>query len=352
MIKVLVHQETIPHYRIEIFNLLAQKVNLTVIYTNGNEPKNTNFRVIKVKKYKIPKIGYFLSKRFYKELKNKDVLIHMLTDEYIDLNNIRFFNKNIKTIVWGIGVPASYEIRYDDLNIGCQKYLKMINKADAALFYSDYPLRKYSKMGVELKKLFVANNTVKVDNLNNLNKKDIILFVGSLYKQKKIDELLKAYKEAYDENNNIPPLILIGDGELKEKIKLWIDSVQLDKKIKLTGGIYEEKELASYFIRAILCISPDQAGLSVLKSMGYGVPYVTRRNAITGGEIFNISDGINGIFYDNYKQLVDIILNTIKNKEKYITFGKRAYEYYWEKRTPENMVAGFINAINYVYGEK
>lgn len=46
------------------------------------------------------------------------------------------------------------------------------------------------------------------------------------------------------------------------------------------GGVYNDEELVSYFEKAIICIFPDQAGLSVLKSIGYGVPYVMHKDAI------------------------------------------------------------------------
>jgi len=88
--------------------------------------------------------------------------------------------------------------------------------------------------------------------------------------------------------------------------------------------------------------------LSVLASMGYGTPFITKKDAITGGEIFNIKNGVNGIIYSNDKDLVDILKDISTNPSKYEMMGKRAREHYLNYRKPEQMVQAFIDACNYV----
>jgi len=86
-------------------------------------------------------------------------------------------------------------------------------------------------------------------------------------------------------------------------------------------------QISKLFTKSLLCISPNQAGLSVLKSMGYGVPFVARENAITGGERLNIINNSNGILYNSQAELVDIISNSFLNKQEYIEMGRNAKEY-------------------------
>ena len=307
MTKVLLLQGSIVHYRVPVYNELAQKVDLTVVYSEGSVPEDVCF------KYQyIPTI-----KKHYK----------IFRDNFEFLNNINeSFDENQNII---------------------KKTLGYIKRADAMLFYADYPVQKFAKLGIKKEKLFVANNTVKVLKHKEKNK-DCLLFIGSLYKQKKINVLLEAYWIAYQKNSNIPNLILIGEGSERENIEQWIAKYGLNEKITLTGGIYNEEKLVTYFEKAILCISPDQAGLSVLKSMGYGVPYVTHRDAITGGEIFNIKNGINGILMESFDELENIILEASADIGKFLQMGRNAEQYYYENRTIEKMVSGFEQAINYV----
>ena len=352
-VKVLIHQGTIPHYRIPVFNAIAQKCDLTIAYETGTVSENAQFKTIHIqKKRRIPKMGYLiLDSEFRKALDENDVAIHMLMSGVLNFTYLKYWHKRIKAVTWGIGVPASYNIRYDDPGVKSSCYLKMVQNADAALFYSEYPKKKYSRLGINSDKMFVANNTVAIDEASakDLGRdRDIILFVGSLYKQKKIEVLLDSYWIAYQENLNLPELVLVGDGDQKEAIEQWTQEHHLENKITLTGGIYEECILAGYFKRAIMCISPDQAGLSVLKSMGYGVPYVTHKNAITGGEIFNIHNGIDGVLMDDFTELPNILLGSITEKDKYLEMGRMAQEYYFKSRTIDQMAQGFLDAIKYV----
>lgn len=346
--KVLLIQEYIPHYRVPIFNELAKNVDLTVIFSEGEVSEDKKFNCMKIPTF-----------RFYHKIHKKNIIkLAKQYDVVISLMDFSFFTNRLMSVLrlkkyklayWGIGVPAGYNQRYDSDDKIFKKSYKWVKNADALIFYCDYPINKYIKYGQKKEKLFVANNTVKIMPIEiDEEKKKDILFCGSLYRQKKIFELLDNYKNAYEINKNIANLLIIGDGEEKEKIKQWINENSLDNKIKLIGAIYDEDKLVYYFKNAIICISPDQAGLSVLKSMGYGVPFVTYKNAITGGEIFNIKDGENGVLLDSFDQLQDVILQCSENREKYINMGKKAQLFYNQNRKVEHMVEGFLKAINYL----
>src|SRR5690606_5517370 len=152
-------------------------------------------------------------------------------------------------------------------------------------------------------------NTVEVLPINDKQGgKDKILFIGSLYRQKKIFELLESYKEAVKQFEKKPiGLHIVGNGSEFDKVKSWISDTNLGEHIILHGAIFDEKKLCELFSSAFACISPGQAGLSVLKSFGYGVPFITHIDAITGGERLNIQNMVNGILFDNYSELSGII---------------------------------------------
>lgn len=350
MVKILLLQGSIAHYRIPIFNLLARHIDLTVVYSDGKLPEGINFKTIYVPTLKIHFQVY--KQNIYKLAQNYDIVISMFDFSHLDFKLMERKHRPFKLIYWGIGVAASYNCRYDSISKVTKKFIRAIKKADAALFYCDYPVEKYAGMGINRNKMFVTNNTVQVRDIDTLGKtKDSFLFIGSLYKQKKIGELLTSYLRAIKKNDKLFKLVIIGEGEEYNNIQKWIEENGLTEKIDLLGGIYDEDVLAKYFARALICISPDQAGLSVLKSMGYGVPYVTNQNAITGGEIFNIKNGENGLLIKDFDELEQIMLDTLVNEDRYLEMGRKAKKHYEQNRRVDQMVEGFLAAIDYVSKE-
>ncbi len=350
--KVLLLNPLIPDYRIYIFNLLGERIDLTVAHSGKlRVDENLNF---KQKILPLRKMGpFFLYPiNLHKVCKNYDIVISEGNIRYID-RNILILNpfRKYKWINWGIGVSASYQKTFDhDKRFDLIRYF-IFKRANAQIFYSDYPINKYIQAGFNPKSLFVANNTTYINyDENKIFKKYKILFVGTLYKQKRIFELLEAYKQYLNLNlnSNCLPLEIIGDGDEYENISKWIRTNGLKEKVILHGAIYDHNILEKHFREAYACISPGQAGLSVLASMGYGTPFITKKDAITGGEIFNIKNGVNGIIYSNDKDLVDILKDISTNPSKYEMMGKRAREHYLNYRKPEQMVQAFIDACNYV----
>ena len=345
MKKVLLIQDRIMHYRVPVFNALAEKVDLTVLYSFEELPDGIKFKTLHVPHFKL---RYKIHKKNLCRIANRyDVVIVMMDFSYLYVRLLSKKRRKYKLIYWGIGVSAGYNIRYDSDSLQVDTSYKRVKKADAVGFYCSYPIEKYVKMGIEKEKMFVFNNTVKVLPVDE-REKDLILFIGTLYKQKKIDVLLENYFRAYNKNKNVPTLAIIGDGDERASIGSWISEKGLNGKILLAGAVYNEAELASYFSRSIMCISPDQAGLSVLKSMGYGVPFITHKDAITGGEIFNIENGVNGVLLNSFDDIEGLILESADNPEKFFDMGEKAKKHYEENRSVEKMVDGFMEAIGFV----
>lgn len=357
-IKVLVLYNKLFHYRIPIFNLLAERYDLTVAYSLGKDgdiPSNVKFKTIHLDYYKC---GRFILQKanMYKFCSNYDAVllygeIAWLKNTYLTLRT----NRPFVIIPWSIGVSASYNHSFDRKTIWSIFTYFIKRRADALVFYSDYPIKKYLDKGFSRDMLFVANNTVEVHQSSSdecVINKDSILFIGTLYMQKGIAFLLEEYLKAYNINNSIPTLNLVGGGKELDLVHMWVKKHNMEHKINVCGPIYDLKEKSNYFARAYATFSPIQAGLSVLESMGYGVPFVTTKTAITGGEIFNIENGINGILLDDCMQIHNVILDIASNPSNYIALGKNAQNHYKTSRKPIDMANGLSEAIEYAYFNK
>lgn len=349
MKKLLLLQEFLPHYRVDIFNELAKHYDLTVVYSKGSLPSGTEFKTIFIKTVKVHwKIH---TRNIYSLAKKFDIVLCMFDTGFLDYRLLAMLPRKFKLIFWGTGVLFDKDSRYDGDKNTHVYLMNAMKRADATVFYCDYPVKKYSVLGINSSKLFTANNTVKVLPLNKNIKKENLLFIGTLYKNKGIIDLLYNYNEAFQNDSKIPKLVIVGEGAEKEFIYNFIHENHLEMNVSIEGGVYDEEKVRDYFCSSIACISPNQAGLSVLKSMGYGVPFITVNNAITGGELFNIQHDENGILFNKSSELKDIILDISKNKQKYLELGVNAYNHYHTSRKVEDMIDGFNEAIKFTLGQ-
>lgn len=357
--RVLLLQETLSLYNVPVYNILAQNVDLTIAYTKKNECyTDVLFKVIKLDFKKICGI-YFVKNNFLSLCANFDVVIFLADLHYFSFCILPFIHRKYKVIPWSIGIRASYKKRYEinrKKDLLDQIYGEILNKSDAIIFYMKNPIEFWGNR-IDNRKVFIAHNTVEVihnNDFNIKNKKNRITFIGTLYKEKKIFELIDAFISAKSQiaQDEFLVLDIIGDGDEYNNIKTMIQTNLLNNSIILHGSIFNEEILTKIFSESLLCISPDQAGLSVLKCMGNGVPFVTRSNAITGGERLNIIDGENGLLYKTTEELVSIIIDAYNNPDKFLLMGVNAKNYYLTTATPKHMAQGFIEAINYVLNVK
>lgn len=350
--KVLLLQEDITNYRIPIYNLIGKEVDLTVAYTNTYAPhENINFSVLNLIVKRIGPIKY--TPELSKIRKNYDVIIIIPHLKCINFWLLAFFKNGQKIISWSNGSRASYTTPFDfnrKIELTDILYWNILKKCHANILYIKEAIPWLVKHGIKKETLFIANNTTDVYRNTAQYNRNIFLFVGTLYKKKGLDILLSSYSKLIRESTNIeiiPKLVIIGKGEEREELEQYVIENGIKDKVIFTGAIYDEKILSDYFAKAIMCISPNQAGLSVLKSFGYGVPFITNKKAITGGEIVNIKHEYNGILMNDSSELYNILLESVNNPMKFLKMGENAKKYYEEYATPQKMAQGVLNGIYY-----
>lgn len=350
MKKLLIIKQDISAYNVPVYNKISEKFDLTVAFFSKNEAKEREY-------YKILKLDYmqcgpfFWVKNVFKLCRHYDVVSFVPDLHVLTFWLLPFIPRSYKLVNWSIGFRVSYIHPYlVDRKHGLVDWVFkiLLKKSDACIFYMSKSKEFWKKSDLEFNKVFVAPNTTYVEPIEvNFEQKQNLLFVGTLYKGKGIDLLLKSYKAAIAKTGSRVKLVIVGKGEMYDYIQDYIRDNSLEGLVELKGAIYEEKLLASEFQKSLLCISPTQGGLSVPKSMGYAVPFITRKDAITGGEIYHIKDGVNGIIYNNDDDLTQIILDAITNPQKYIKMGLNAKEYYDNNATVNHMANGAIEAYNY-----
>ena len=349
--KIVIIQKRIKEYRVPLFDGIGERYDTTVVGFQDPLIQGEHYTVLRLShKYWPISLDYIWDKKLRKLLQQADVIIKPTDFRTVNHYILKAVAPHAKQMMFGIGVSASYDEHYDEVDQSAQ-YMKMINNSDAVIFYYAYPKNKYVKLGAAPEKLFVFNNTVAVSETQLCKKPENLLFIGELYRQKGVDVLIKQYERAYNENHDIPKLLIVGDGAERAALEELVHNKALDEKICFLGKITDDNRLKEIFEAAIVTISPKQAGLSVLKSMAFGVPFVTLENAITGGEIFNIENGETGVILKDENELKDLILNCPDQLAYYTSMGEKARAFYFNNRTMAHSVQAFDEAIRYVLSD-
>jgi glycosyltransferase involved in cell wall biosynthesis len=354
--KILIITELLSPYRIPFWETLALNldIELTVAHTESKylNEKTGVFNQIIYNKRSFSGLFFTKTKSLINHSKEYDLIICMFNIRFLNIYHLLLLNKT-PVVLWGIGLSSDNgfgkkNFLFDRIRIFCAK------KAASLIFYSDLPFTFYIKNGLIRDKLFIAQNTIKWQATPDFEReRDSFLFIGSLYQTKRIDLLIEAINILRAKVHQPIKLIIVGNGDQKSNLMRLVSELNLEEIVFFKGSINDENELQRLYDQSILCISPGQAGLTILQSMAAGVAFVTSSDAITGGEISSIENGKTGITYDGkMNTLIDIMEDALTDKSKYIQIGKNARRKYEKNFKIENMVENFKNCIHYALRNK
>lgn len=349
--KLLLLHEELKYYRVPTWNILTEKYDVTLGFVTKDLTGDQQCLFHK-KKFEYYKLGPFkIIKGFKKFARQFDIIVATTNPFLLNFCFSPLICRKLPTVSWSIGFRCSYKNPYlvDRRHTIVDWYYKKVDELfDANIFYMEKAKEFWKGTNLNMKKVFIAPNTTEVEQIDFIPvEKKNILFVGTLYKGKGLDLLISAFNEACHTVRSISKLIIVGGGVMREELERYVKENNIEDKVEFTGPIFDEKILCKYFQQALLCVSPTQGGLTCPKSMGYGVPFVCRKDAITGGEIYHMTSGENGVMYENDSDLTDILIDAFSNPRKYIMMGERAREYYNRNATPRHMAQGILDAVEY-----
>jgi glycosyltransferase involved in cell wall biosynthesis len=342
-LSVLITQSRVPSYRKPLFNALARMWRVTVVHSG--QPSATSadhYNEILTPPLQLP--GARWQPGVVAASTRCDVVIAMFDVRWLS-NVVLAWIRPRRTIFWGIG-PGSNRA-------GNMIRIAMARRAAALLVYEDEGAAWLEQHSVEPHKIFVAHNTVyappqpsRAPQRGRTN----ILVLGTLDRRKMIDELFEAVAIVA---GGLPPtttIDVIGDGPDGSRLRETAKRLGLERRVRFHGAMTaDDPAFRDVLQRAVVAVSPGQAGLSVLESMAYGVPFVSRADAITGGELANITNDVNGVVYSGGAVELSAVLRRIVLDVAHAErLGTQAWVHYHQHRRIENMVAVFAEAVSSV----
>lgn len=322
-LKLCLITDIIAPYRIPMFNHLAKKSELKVIFLAENE-KNRKWEVYREEL----KFDYVVLKGWHLFFQNYEVPIHFNLGF---LKQIRKYDPD-SIVMCGYHHLASwlsliYSRRYgkkitlwsgSHLLSGFIKnrltdiYKKLIiPKFDSYITYGTAAKEQLIYYGVDKGKITVGCNAVDIDYFISQTKKaeqneieelkrtflkKNILYVGSFIPRKGVMQLIKAFELLHNATEDVG-LILIGDGPDKESYRAYIRENNI--KDVYFPGFVQKGEITKYFLISDCLVLPSYNevwGLVVNEAMACGVPVVVSKYC--GSSYDLIKDGENGFVID------------------------------------------------------
>lgn len=348
-IRILFIHKLIFDYRLSFYEAIAAipGFDVTVLHSGKSmKTPDSKFSEVIIPEYSI--CGLLWQKSALCAAHSADIVVALFDVHYLSTIALSLLPHRFKLIYWGIGFGKS--------QIANKFRLYLARKADALALYMPGNASDFIRNGIFEKKIFCAPNTVYVEKPffnEDILEKDHFLFLGSLKRRKKADELLVAFKHAFPHFSRKRYIDIIGEGEMMPDLIALVKELNIQEHVRFHGAITDNAVLGPFFRRAIAIVSPGQAGLTILHGFAHGVPIVTFRNAISGGEMENIVDGENGILYDGSVKDLSAVMIRLSNDLEYSNFlGRNAYKYYMANMTLNHLIASFENIFSYVQQKK
>jgi len=246
--------------------------------------------------------------------------------------------------------------------------------ATAVLFYNKLEAKRFVTAEGEAENVFVAPNSLdqtairvastswasdaerlaQFRRLNDLDSRPTVLFVSRLERENRLEILLRASAMLV---RDFPRLrvVVVGDGWGRPVAEEMARECGLEQMVRFLGPIYDEEEIAPWFLSADVFCYPANIGLSLLHAFGYGVPVVTSdRLEKQNPEIEALRPGDNGLLYSDGdpKALAHALAAVLGDAHLRERLSHGALETARHQYTVTTMVDGMEAAIRYAAAAK
>ena len=236
---------------------------------------------------------------------------------------------------------------------------KALDKTSHIICSSNYTLGLINNLNITNIKTSVIPPTysLKETNENNIYKKPTkkvsILSITRLEERKGIIPVLKSLGYLHKEKL-IKPFIweICGEGNQESEIKKYIDSLDLNKHVRLLGRVSDENK-NQLLKKSDLFVMPSYKvensiegfGISYIEAASYGIPSIS---GVEGGISDAVFDMVTGwcVYPLDSNLLSDTIKEAVNNKNKREKFGLEAKKQFSKKFLGEKVFRKFMNTIN------
>lgn len=173
-----------------------------------------------------------------------------------------------------------------------------------------------------------------------------ILCVGRLEGEKKPSLLLEAFARLVAEGSDAN-LTFVGEGSEEPTLRRRTSQLGLSERVRFLGHVTDISILRREYARAVVSVSPGYVGLSLIQSLGFGVPMLISRNEHHSPEIEAAISGWNSVFFrtDDVAHLTECLIQFMNERGEWLSRGDAIASDAANRYSVEAMAEGLIAAM-------
>jgi glycosyltransferase involved in cell wall biosynthesis len=173
------------------------------------------------------------------------------------------------------------------------------------------------------------------------------IYVGRLVAAKKPRILVEAFLAVRDE---LPPetmLVVVGDGPERAGLESLAWASDGAGGVMFVGHLADAGELRRLYGDAIASVSPGYVGLSLIQSLGFGVPMVISRDEPHAPEIEAAIEGVTCVMFetDSVDDLGRKLVTVARERERWAQRRAELAQLCAERYSAESMVDRLVDAV-------
>jgi glycosyltransferase involved in cell wall biosynthesis len=320
-VSVAIVQPLVPHYRVPVFESLAQHPGLKLTVIADLAPTGGSLQVVdhsdafELRHSARQRLGPFIRQGGMVAVARDphfDVVVFEWSSRLYQLpaamKKARRAGKGVA--LWGHGYGTTVPWLGDIVRN------RLISLADACVLYGFSARDTLAGKGYPADKLFVAPNAIdqspiqeavrfwrtrgRLDRFrreHQIARVPLLAYISRLEPEKRPEMLIEALAKV----RAVRPdaiAVFIGSGSAQRHLEQRANELNLSEAVRFLGPLHDEMAIAPWALSSVCLVQPEKLGLSILHAFGYGLPAITSEDSsLHLPEVEVLEHGVNGLFY-------------------------------------------------------
>ena len=368
MSRVVIIQPALPTYRVKLFEEMARKVPLLLVYS-GSSPEGVVSAEAKLAcgMSVVDEVSLF-GKIFWQ----RDVLRIVARERISTLvigGNPRYLSsvlaliiakiRRVPVVIWGHSVSSTSRA------VGSIIRMNLLRLADRILLYYTEEIPRLPDSlrsravgvdnSIDTRRIAEAAQHISDEDVKShvaghgLDDVPLLVTIGRITPKANVALLVRSLAKARSRGCEAK-LAVIGTGPEQSALEALADELGIGDSVIWVGEVYDEKEIAVWMKSASAFVYAGAVGLSLIHAFAYGLPAIISSDMNDHNpEALLFRDGECGATFrrDDADSLADTICRQLADPEALRAQGARAHEIAHQRLGVERMASRFLSVLDH-----